>query len=70
MPTATSARCAQLWAGVDKAERDLVTTCPSCSRSVVDELLACPSCGAALTNSATPTRMPHTGDNAERQAAP
>lgn len=49
--------------------RNLVTTCLSCSRTVADDLLACPSCGAVLVGSATPTRMPQSGDNAEQQAA-
>jgi predicted Ser/Thr protein kinase len=47
-----------------------MSTCRSCSRSVADDLLACPSCGAALADSATPTRMPQAEDNAEQQAVP
>jgi protein kinase-like protein len=32
------------------------------------EALSCPACGAALVDSATPTRMPQAGDNAAQQA--
>ncbi len=46
-----------------------MSTCRSCSRSVADDLLSCPSCGAALADSATPTRMPQAEDIAEQQAA-
>ena len=33
-----------------------MTTCASCLRSVPDEALSCPACGAAIVASATPTR--------------
>ena len=33
-----------------------MTTCPSCLRSVPDEALSCPACGAAIVASVTPTR--------------
>ena len=33
-----------------------MTTCASCLRSVPDEALSCPACGAAIVASVTPTR--------------
>ena len=33
-----------------------MATCPSCLRSVPDEALSCPACGAAMIASATPTK--------------
>ena len=44
-------------------------TCPSCSKPVPGGALSCPACGAALVDSATPTRMPRAEDNSEQRAA-